>query len=80
MAIMQEPAAVDRTELGADDPARELAEQLRALATVDPQLANQLVSELVASVDKATDGAFTARLDPQVRVALGLPAQPLGGG
>jgi len=55
-----------------DGQAEELAAQLRALAAVDPRLANQLVSELVASVDKATGGAFTAQLAPEVRTALGL--------
>lgn len=55
-----------------DERARELAERLRQLAAVDPELARHLVTELVTMLDRVTKGAFGEQLTPACRAALGL--------
>lgn len=63
----------DNDDQAPDRQAEELADKLRLLASFDPELARGLVAELVVALDRATAGAFGARLSPASRSALGLP-------
>jgi len=61
----------------------ELADRLRALSAVDPELARAVVTQLVVALNRATDGAFAAHLSPAARAALGLAGDrkgPIGPG
>jgi hypothetical protein len=42
--------------------AHDLANKIRELAATDPQLARDLVDQLIAGLDRATDGAFHDQL------------------
>ncbi|HYN95568.1 MAG TPA: hypothetical protein VES42_17105 [Pilimelia sp.] len=64
--------ASDAAPDAGDGRAQELADKLRLLAAVDPALARELVTDLVASLNRATGGAFGTHLSPAARGALGL--------
>jgi hypothetical protein len=64
----------------ADDHARELAEKLKMLAAVDPDLAREWVSELVGALNRTTGGTFGDYLSPAARLAFGLPERSTLGG
>jgi len=49
--------------------ATELADRIRALAATDPDLAQDLVDQLIENLNRATDGAFTEHLE-------GMAAEP----
>jgi hypothetical protein len=43
--------------------ATELADRIRALAATDPDLAQELVDQLIENLNRATDGAFQEHLE-----------------
>jgi hypothetical protein len=46
---------------------KELAARLRMVAAEDPELAQELVDELIVALDRAMGGTFREYLDPQTR-------------
>lgn len=44
------------------DQAMELADRIRMVAAQDPELAQDLVDQLIAALDRATDGTFREHL------------------
>jgi hypothetical protein len=64
--------------------ALELADRIRMVAAQDPELAQDLVDQLIAALDRATDGTFRDHLDASARTAEDRPlvgtANPAGAG
>ncbi|HEX8345953.1 MAG TPA: hypothetical protein VF657_14625 [Actinoplanes sp.] len=55
--------------------ALELADRIRLVASQDPDLAQDLVDQLILALDRAMDGTLREHLDA---VSHGVPAQPTG--
>ena len=55
--------------------ALELADRIRLVASQDPDLAQDLVDQLILALDRAMDGTLREHLDG---VSYGVPAQPTG--
>ncbi len=51
------------TEEQGERHALELADRLRMLAATEPDLAQDLVDQLIAALDRATDGTFRDHMD-----------------
>jgi ABC-type uncharacterized transport system ATPase subunit len=49
--------------------ALELADRIRMVAAQDPELAQDLVDQLIAALDRATDGTFRDHLDGATRTS-----------
>ncbi|GGK21154.1 hypothetical protein GCM10010124_12070 [Pilimelia terevasa] len=54
------------------DQVATLADQLRLLSAQRPELAQQLLADLLQAVDRTTGGALSERLDAGVLQGLGL--------
>jgi alkanesulfonate monooxygenase SsuD/methylene tetrahydromethanopterin reductase-like flavin-dependent oxidoreductase (luciferase family) len=64
--------------------ALELADRIRMVAAEDPELAQDLVDQLIAALDRATDGTFRDHLGGATRTAadrtlVGSGNQPVAG-
>ncbi|GIE98218.1 hypothetical protein [Paractinoplanes rishiriensis] len=58
--------AIDENEAG-ERRGMELAARIRMVAAQDPELAQDLVDELIAALDRAMGGTFREYLDPAER-------------
>ena len=62
-AIRQMPYNDGASAGQGEQQALELADRLRMLAASDPDLAQDLVEQLIEGLNRATDGAFDAHLE-----------------